>query len=416
MAIPPIQLYAELLANIRQVSVSAIFGGPVDNARTTAAVLSDGQTLRVQHDGQTSATMTLPGRVASVGQKKELPIQGAALASGNVTWRLPVAAVEDEYDRIVDDSLAPWSAPGLPAKARIACRTCDTEIVATNTIQTWKDLPSDNWAEMMEFWHCHKPDTKKPDTEGDDKAGTQDRLTDRGYGANGGFSAARGVGFVDLTTLLLLEDDCHRLLFSSSTAEEASLDRDVMLSSAPANLRGLHVYCPSCRTQVGYLTLRRQQSVHLFKWQVFVTGINSTAPTMAECVAATLVATVQRTGSSKSFLLPIYELERTTGRADASDDEEKVLQVWVLNSTIEYAAWPTVTLSGPAIKLLYRFVARKVAEETLDRLNSDVQEISLPRETIAAVACLLEASNDLLPSRDRSFQEWKIGLLTRWKG
>lgn len=189
-----------------------------------------------------------------------------------------------------------------------------------------------------------------------------------------------------------------------------------MLSSAPANLRGLHVYCPSCRAQAGYLTLRRQQSVHLFKWQVSITGTNSTAPSMAECVAATLVATVQRTGSSKSFFLPIYELEGSAGGIDASDDEEKVLQVWVLNSTIEYAAWPTVTPSGPAIKLLYRFVAHKDAEETLDRLNSDVQEISLPRETIAAVTCLLEASNGLLPARDRIFQEWKIGLLPRCKG
>ena len=215
MAIPPVQLYAELLANIRQVSVSAIFGGPVDNARTTAAVLSDGQTLRIQHDGRTSATMKLPGRVASVDQEKELPIQGATLVSGNVTWRLPVAAVEDNYHKIVDDSLAPWSAPGLPTKARIACRACDTEIVAANTIQTWKDLPSDNWAEMMEFWHCHKPDTKKPDTEGDDKADAQDRLADRGYGANGGLSAAKGVAFVDLTTLLLPEDDCQRLLVSN---------------------------------------------------------------------------------------------------------------------------------------------------------------------------------------------------------
>ena len=25
-------------------------------------------------------------------------------------------------------------------------------------VRSWKDLPSENWAEMMDFWHCHRPD------------------------------------------------------------------------------------------------------------------------------------------------------------------------------------------------------------------------------------------------------------------
>ncbi|CAK7273348.1 hypothetical protein SEPCBS119000_005607 [Sporothrix epigloea] len=415
MAMPSVQLYAELLANIRQVSVLASFGGPVDATRTTAVVLSDGQTLRIHHNGQTAATMTLPGRVAVAGHDKSLPIAGAALASGDVTWRLPVATINDAGEKFADDSLAPWSAPDLPANAKIACRACDTEIVAAGKIHSWKDLPSDNWAEMMEFWHCHKPDTKKSDTGEVDKINAQDRLADRGYGANSGFSAAENVGLVDLTTLLLLADDCQQLLFSSSSVDMASSDRETILSSAPANVRGLHAYCPSCRVQLGYLTLRRQQSVHLFKWQVSVTGTCSSPPSMAECVGATLISTVQRTGSSKSLVLPIHELDCVSGRVDASGKEEKVLQVWVLNSTIKFAAWPTVMAAGAAIKLLYRFVPRKDAEKMLDSLNSDVQEISLPRETIVAMTDLLEISNGLLPPSVRLFQEWKVGLLPRWK-
>lgn len=227
---PPIQLYAELLVNIRQVSVSASFASPVEvgaqQTQATAEVLPDGVTLRVHQrvggdDELQTVTLTLPGLVAVAAMGVQLPLQGPALASGYVAWRLPLAgqngpngqtAQNGQSDDAAD--LAPWSAPDLRPKCAVACRACDAELVAAGRIQAWKDLPSDNWAEMMEFWHCHKPDTKhtKGDGNGADD-GTS--LADRGYGANSTISAEAGVGFVDLTTLLFSEADCQGLLVCS---------------------------------------------------------------------------------------------------------------------------------------------------------------------------------------------------------
>jgi ubiquitin-protein ligase E3 D len=163
--------------------------------------------------------------------------------------------------------------------------------------------------------------------------------------------------------------------------------------------------------------LRRQQSLHLFKWQIALGGggDEQARPTIADCVAATLVVTIQRTGSSKSLILPIYELEGHS--SDKRDDKDNVLQIWVLNSSIVYAASgrpPQSQAPARAIKLLYKYIPRAEADAILDNLNSDVQEINLPRETIGAVTELLERSTGLLPARDRLFKEWKIGLLERW--
>ncbi|KAL1889562.1 E3 ubiquitin-protein ligase E3D [Sporothrix stenoceras] len=433
---PPFQLYAELLVNIRQVSVSASFQGPVDTKKTTAQVLPDGVTLRVSVDNgkQHAVTLTLPGQVAVGASGGQLPLQGPALASGYVAWRLPLAGQAGQDD----SDLAPWSAPDLQPGSSVSCRGCNTSLVPSGRIHTWKDLPSDNWAEMMEFWHCHKPDVKKADTNGK-SVGDEKGLADRGYGANSIISAEAGVGFVDLTTLLFSESDCQGLLFSDSTADKASPSLDTILESvqkavtgaavaaaaAPNTLtapRGLNIFCASCRAQIGYFTLRRQQSVHLFKWQVDLRLGQTSAPekvqakpTIADCVAATLVATIQRTGSSKSLVLPIYELEELSSEESA----EKVLQVWVLNSNIVYSASGRLTDSSSqrparAIKLLYKYIPRKEADAILDNLNSDVQEINLPRETIGAVTELLGTSTQLLPARDRNFKGWKIGLLERW--
>jgi len=76
---------------------------------------------------------------------------------------------------------------------------------------TWKDLPSENWAEMMDFWHCHKP------TEHESHAGHSDEETataNKGYAANSKFTAQNKVGFVDLTTFLLDAKDCNNIRVS----------------------------------------------------------------------------------------------------------------------------------------------------------------------------------------------------------
>jgi hypothetical protein len=69
----------------------------------------------------------------------------------------------------------------------------------TGKIKAWKDLPSENWAEMMEFWHCHKPE--------DDHGKDHEHLTSKGYGARSMIGAQLGVGFVDLTSFLFSESD-----------------------------------------------------------------------------------------------------------------------------------------------------------------------------------------------------------------
>ncbi|KIH89724.1 hypothetical protein SPBR_07017 [Sporothrix brasiliensis 5110] len=439
-ATPPIQLYAELLVNIRQVSVSASFAGPIEARQTTAEVLPDGVTLRVRRRGkddgdQQTAVLTLPGRVAVTAAGAPLPVPGPALASGYVAWRLPLQGPTTQNGQTDDTELAPWSAPDLSVGSSVRCRGCSAELVAAHRIEAWKDLPSDNWAEMMEFWHCHKPDVKETETAGGPGAAAKNGedtgtgLASRGYGANSTISVDAGVGFVDLTTLLVSEVDCQGVLFSESTVDKASSRLDDALSTVQtaatnaaattantvAAPRGLSVLCAACRAQVGYFTLR-QQAIHLFKWQVQVaTAGQQGQPTIADCVAATLVATIQRTGSSKSLIVPIYELE---GRVLGTEDTENVLQVWVLNGSIVYSSGrsrnPSTATPSRAVKLLYKHIPRAEADAILESLNSDVQEINLPRETIGAVTELLESSTQLLPARDRDFKEWRIGVLDRW--
>ncbi|OTA58421.1 hypothetical protein K449DRAFT_385838 [Hypoxylon sp. EC38] len=189
----PIFIYAELLSNIRQVSVACSLQTPV-SPNTRASISSDGQLLTINHDG-VETSVRLPGRVASI---KQLPVQNPG--TKNLSWRLPLApTLEDHLSRTQEGQTVPWSASDLQPESPITCRTCRAAIVESSTIKVWKDLPSENWAEMMEFWHCHKPHNHGH--------GHDSLTTSKAYGASSRISAQSGIGFIDLTSFLLSEKD-----------------------------------------------------------------------------------------------------------------------------------------------------------------------------------------------------------------
>jgi hypothetical protein len=199
---PPI-LYAELLPHIRQISVIASLHTPCDQS-TKAELSPDGYRFTLHHGGA-ATILQLPGQVGVSSQLQE-PLLGRR----ELSWRLPLATplsqagVED-----VQSIASPWNAAALTPDAEFSCRGCGSLVVGKGTVKTWKDLPSENWAEMMDFWHCHKPDVPHTHTHGSSDHAAA--VPDKGYGANTKFSAAIGVGFVDLTTFLLSDSDCTAL-------------------------------------------------------------------------------------------------------------------------------------------------------------------------------------------------------------
>lgn len=194
-------MYAELLSNIRQVSVVASLAS-ASTPGTEAEVVDHGTAIRIRHGGR-AETMTLP---APALRSMALPIPTEP--SNQLGWRVPISdRVPKTSAFSLENQAIPWAAADLKPSSPIECRECGHAIVLEGSMDSWKDLPSENWAEMMEFWHCHKPHDGAPtDTE---------HLTKRGYGANNTISAQPGVGLVDLTSFMMSESDCHGIIVSN---------------------------------------------------------------------------------------------------------------------------------------------------------------------------------------------------------
>jgi len=172
------------------------------------------------------------------------------------------------------------------------------------------------------------------------------------------------------------------------------------------------LHCSSCKKEIG---IRNDDgsSISLFKWQVSVKeqnqGTPEPSPSLAQCVCAILLATVARSGCSKSILVPI----KVRG-SQKSSKLPGLLNIWVFNANITFSSTESSPQSVNAVKVFYRTVTQEEADKMLDSMTSNVQDIALPSEAIAAIAEILHTSNGLVPESDRKFQEWAVGLLERW--
>ncbi|RSM13330.1 hypothetical protein CEP52_001888 [Fusarium oligoseptatum] len=390
-----ISIYAELLSNIRQVSVVASLSSPPDSS-TKAEISNEGRRLQVTHQGQTES-ISLPAQVALT---TALPVSTNGHPA--LSWRLPVSPAEARPAHFsLENQALPWTSIDIETGSRIGCRNCDNEFVTQDTIKAWKDLPSENWAEMMEFWHCHKPhDHDQQDPES---------LASKGYGANHAISAQSGIGFVDLTSFLFTEFDCKGVKYSSSTVD-AGFDLSSLALDDNQAKKFLHVFCQKCQTEVGLYNILAS-SVTLFKWQITCQTIKpSPRPSSSECLAATLLATISRSGFSKSIITP-----HILGPEVAEADETKTnLFLWVLNPNVVYAS-SSATGSKTAMKILYRQIPVDEGEKLTTSMISDVQEISLPASAIKAAEDCLASSSHLLPAQERKFKAFDVGLLGRWE-
>lgn len=206
-------LYAELLRNLNQVSVFIDLPTPVTPGSNTYLELADlGSSLTLHHGSDEQQqrwdiSLQLPSRVQPLPKSSTL----LHIPVGTTSWslKLPVLVLPGgDSDSGREANYVPWSAPELNSlQLGFSCARCHVAVLQRDRIKSWKDLPSENWAEMMDFWHCHKPHGKGEDMEKDERL-MMAKEKSIGRGGTGGFVPTQGVGLVGLTYFLVNKVDC----------------------------------------------------------------------------------------------------------------------------------------------------------------------------------------------------------------
>ncbi|KAL2352205.1 ubiquitin-conjugating enzyme E2-binding protein [Cryomyces antarcticus] len=383
-----ITLYAELLFHIR--AVSFITSLQTNSNKTTRAELSaDGEHINLTHDGEV-ATIRLPTKIAGGGSAVlTLP----AAPSKELTLRLQLEERSPGLSRIDGGSAnaVPWCASSLSEGTRVQCRECQSDLLGPQRVSEWKDLPSESWAEMMDFWHCHKPNVEH-------YVGYEDAQGRKGYAASSHLVAVVGIGLVDLSYFLFAVEDCCGMEINPNVPE----------AKRPSQL-----LCSKCRAVVGVVD-ERAEGWRIYKWAISVNTNCSRAPTshdIAKWLSAQLLALIDNQGVRKFV---VHDDEEREGARKSS------LKLWIFTPDLRFSSsYLTKSRNDPtrAMRVFWQPLSPQSEDQShsaLTQENLSVEEIELPSRAFRALTQRLEFTARLLPLSARKFQEWNVGLLERF--
>ncbi|KAK3116725.1 hypothetical protein LTR53_002634 [Teratosphaeriaceae sp. CCFEE 6253] len=386
-AFPKIHLYAENLQNIRTLSIQASLATP-SNEETKATLSNDRENLTISHDGAT-ATIRLP---ASLGEHSADRLMIPATPRKNLSFRLQVGETRDADGSrggspLRGDNIIPWMASDLTHDTSICCATCEASLMKPGIINQWKDLPSEGWAEMMDFWHCHKPDVPHS------HSGPVENAS-RGFAAISKLVAQEGVGLVGPTNFLITPEDCKGVQVQIKATDGASVSP---------------LLCAQCQTLVGIL----DPSAEGYKLRKTKLSISITQCLPAVCypyekwLSSILLTAAESQGVRR---LVVFSAAGGVGK----NEVEQVMHVWLFAPDLAVSSSAAESAQPMrVVKVLYH--SGVPAEVEKPGGFGDVEdELELSSTEWTELESLLGKSAKLLPEAARRFQHWDVGLLMRF--
>ncbi|KAJ5613524.1 hypothetical protein N7528_007178, partial [Penicillium herquei] len=422
-------LYSELLLNIRQVSLYLSYHKP----STHVTLCPELQVLKSRSEIKFSlpeyfphATriIKLPARVSDATPQFFVlnePLSTTDRSEGQsheYSFRMqidptdPVLIPKEE----LTDNHVPWTATDMSISTRIRCRACGSPFLNTSTSHNtgvhdqnsspgwiWKDLPSGNWAEMMDFWHCHKPDPMDNDQspEGTAVIRSEEQVAQaKGYGAASHIIAVPGTIFIDVTSFILAASDCIGLRKESDESEEP-----IPCTGIPQQVT---LHCATCNSPVG------MQDSSVNGWRLMKANVSLNTHSLTDDLDGNQWQSHSSETLAAAQLLESIQRENAR-RFIVHEGLKSGLLLWVFSPNLYYSYSNGTRSVGPqqAMKVLFQTVD-DIDPFLMDDIGTPslaLEEVMLPSLTFQAVSDALLRSHSILPLSARNFNEWNVGLL-----
>jgi hypothetical protein len=191
-------LYAEFLLNIRQIAVYSTLSAKA-TAKSKLALSEDRGSISLQDAGG-KVTIKFPHGISA---SKEFECPEVVPGESSVRFNMDASMLSKETS-FMSHPNGPWQAGDLEENTMLGCRSCRAPLLDRSAM-VWADLPREDWAEMMDFWHCHKPDSN-------DKPTGQESM--KAYAAANRPRLSTGVGFINTCHIYLDVRDCSKVKVS----------------------------------------------------------------------------------------------------------------------------------------------------------------------------------------------------------
>ncbi|KAF1992149.1 hypothetical protein K402DRAFT_388723 [Aulographum hederae CBS 113979] len=382
-----IQLYAELLINIRTVTFFATLSSE-HTPLTKAELSADGETITLSHEGET-ARIRLPTRIKGGGSATlSLPESPAK----DLSLRLQLEETREGFLRFPGgvgemgggENVVPWDASTFATGKQVRCKSCGARFLG-GQVRVWKDLPGEGWAEMMEFWHCHKPH------EHGEEGHEHDDVQGKGYAAGQRWVVVKGTGFVDLAYMVCAEDDFEGI--EKAAATETSM--------IPQKLA-----CKTCGAMVGVVD-EKAEGWRVFKWSMALSTADGQQESYsAEKWISAQILTAIENDAIRKFVVSSADRERC--------DDDRALMLWIFTPDLSISSSVGSDERQDPTRVMKVF--HRTIHDSGDVIDTDtsVERLYFPEEVLQLLLRSLEKNAELLPETARRFKEWDVGLLQRF--
>jgi hypothetical protein len=211
---PSMTVFASRLRNLHTLSLLLILDPPPQNLDLSNDVLlttlTDSLSIEFHGIKQTiklpcsSKLLTHTYSRSKVQFRRQIsdPRNPSKTTELSATLPLNETLGTSRQDPETTENITPWPAETISRARGLSCRKCNTSLLLTESVSTWRNLPHDDWAEMMDLWHCHKPHTPTEEI-------GETIAFGKGYsGANGGLVRVQpGVGCAGSAYVLVSRED-----------------------------------------------------------------------------------------------------------------------------------------------------------------------------------------------------------------
>ncbi|QNP97790.1 ubiquitin-conjugating enzyme E2-binding protein [Yarrowia lipolytica] len=328
--------YAEYLPNVGQVSVT--FQG------------NDGSDVVARPDSVTIGKDTVP-LPAEIQVREMPPVGRLSTLRFRASPDAAHTAVSDQIDSIHIDSPYGSSFVRKLPKATLLCDHTDGSPILTAALDTFRlrNMPSEHWAEMMDFWHCHKPHEKSAQ-----------------------FNPAYAVS--------QFKPNPGEILFGQ---EYIMVNKEDM------------------RLEHNAVGKEEGDSFKIPKWNMQFNCPDGEI-IKVDPVQVLLFSMSELTNShaSHQFLL--------CDETQSDDDVKPAALVWIFNRNLTYTL-SGVDGKEQGTKIYYTVDPALVAE--LSEGRDQVEQVFYPKWVLDTFIGKLQSSNALLPEQSKMFLKWHMGLL-----
>lgn len=263
-----------------------------------------------------------------------------------------------------------WSAKAINQMRRenigflFKCAHCGEAIMSSDQLDKVRDLPSELWSEMFEFYICHRP--------ADDNHYNFDHI-----------KQSKNCVSVGNSYFLIPET-----VFDSAISVDSE-DLDFETNTAP-------IKCVHCQACLGLLDFKANVK-RLNKWSLVLQKDDGTV--------------LRFEPFSYAYGLIMDQINLNGTRIFKINSDSKTLYVWVFNSGLSVSLTNQGVLSD-CLKIYYTTSWDSIQGESIIKNNPSIQNLHIQKEVMNSLFEKLESTNTNLPMKYRKMGGWSLGFVS----